>query len=136
MAMSTATTTLGYSTTQGGTYNKLCDIINYPDLGSAPSKLDTTDLSQSTYKTNIFGLQEAPELTFEANYDEAQFNTLNGLGSTVYWFNLQFGTTGADGIFEWSGQVKVFAKGAGVDEVRKMTIVVSCSTAITFEPSL
>lgn len=129
MAVSTATTTLKYCATQGGTYNKLVDIINYPDLGSTPSKLDTTDLSQSTFKTSILGLQELPDLTFEANYDETAYATISALTGT-YWFHLEFGT--ADGQFEWSGQVRVYANGGGVDEVRKMTITLSASTAITF----
>jgi hypothetical protein len=134
MALSTAITTLKYCLTQGGSYAKLVDITNYPDLGSAPSKLDTTDLSQQKYKTNILGLQEAPDLTFEALYNEATFNTINGLTGT-YWFNLEFGTNGADGIFEWSGQMSAFVAGGGVDEIRKMNVITSMATAITFEYS-
>lgn len=131
MAISTALTTLKYATTQGGSYTKLVDITNYPDLGSTPSKLDTTDLSQSTFKTSILGLQEMPDLTFECNYDETVYSTISALTGT-YWFHLEFGTSGADGTFEWSGQIRIFAKGGGVDEVRKMTVTVSASTAITF----
>lgn len=131
MAISTALTTLKYATTQGGSYTKLVDITNYPDLGSTPSKLDTTDLSQSTFKTAILGLQEMPDLTFECNYDETAYSAISALTGT-YWFHLEFGTAGADGIFEWSGQIRIFAKGGGVDEVRKMTVTVSASTAITF----
>lgn len=134
MAISTATTKLMYCTTQGGTYLDLCPIVNYPDMGSTPSKLDTTDLSQSTFKTSILGLQELPDLTFECNYDETAYNTISALTST-YWFNLMFGTDGADGIFEWQGQIRIYANGAGVDEVRKMTITCSAQTAITFEYS-
>lgn len=135
MAISTATTTLKYSTDSGVTYDKLCDIINYPDMGSTPSKLDTTDLSAVKYKTSILGLQELPDLTFEANYDEAVFNTLQGLEGTVYPFNLEFGTDGADGIFDWDGQLSVYAQGGGVDEVRKMVITLSAETEIGFSTS-
>lgn len=127
--VSTATTTLQYST-NGTVYNTLCAITSYPDMGSAPSKLDTTDLSQATYKTSILGLQDAPDLTFEANYDEAVFNTINGLTASDYYLRLNFGT--ADGKFDWHGQIRVFAKGGGVDEVRKMTVVLSASTPIVF----
>jgi hypothetical protein len=132
--LSTANTTLNYCATQGGVYTKLCDIVSYPDMGSAPSKLDTTDLSATTQKTNILGLQDAPDLTFECNYDEAVYNTLKGLTGT-YWFNLFFGALGADGIFEWQGKLSVFTTGGGVDEVRKMSVVVSNMTPITFEYS-
>ena len=83
MAVNSAITVLKYATTQGGTYSKLSDITNYPDLGSAPSKLDSTDLTAPKYKTNIFGLQEAPDLSFEANYDDCHMllEGLNGLSN-------------------------------------------------------
>lgn len=130
MAISTAITTLNYKVLVGDSYAKLCDIVSYPDMGSTPTKLDTTDLTASAFKTNIFGLQEAPDLTFEANYDETTFNTINALTATSYFFELVFGTT--DGHFTWQGQVRVYAMGGGVDEVRKMTVVLSSATAITF----
>ena len=131
MAISTATTTLKFSATQGGAYAKLVDITSYPDLGSTPTKLDSTDLSASKYKTYILGLQEIPDLTFEANYDETALNTINGMADTVYWFHLELGDAGAYGIFEWSGTVEAYANGGAVDEVRKMTVVTSAETAIT-----
>ena len=116
-------------TTSGVALATLCPITSYPDLGSAPSKLDTTDMSQTTYKTSILGLQDAPDLTFEANYDEAVFNTINGLTGR-YGFELGFNAV--DGKFNWQGQVRVFAKGGGVDEVRKMTVVLSAETPLVF----
>lgn len=127
--LSTATTILSYST-NGTLYNTLCPITSYPDLGSAPSKLDTTDLSQSTYKTAILGLQDSPDLTFDANYDEAVFDTILGLTAPDYYLRLSFGTD--DGKFDWNGQIRVFAKGGGIDEVRKMSIVLSASTPLVF----
>lgn len=129
MALSTANTSLMYCATEAGTYAKLVDIINYPDMGSTPSKLDTTDLSATAFKTSILGLQELPDLTFEANYDETAFATINAI-TTSQFFKLYFGASGADGIFSWKGQVRIFVMGAGVDEVRKMQITLSAETAI------
>lgn len=129
MAISTATTTLDYGT-DGIAYAKLVDIISYPDMGSTPSKLDTTDLTQTAFKTSILGLQDAPDLTFECNYDEAVYNTVNGLTAPSYYFRLTFGT--ADGVFKFEGQVKIYTMGGGVDEVRKMTVTLSASTPIVF----
>lgn len=129
MALSTQVTTLNYKSTEGGVYAKLVDITSYPDLGSAPSKLDTTDLSATKFKTSILGLQEVPDLTFEANYDKTVYNTISALSGEQF-FQLVFGT--ADGTFTWKGQVAVYANGGGVDEVRKMTIVLSASTPIKF----
>jgi len=130
MAISTAVTSLNYKLTDIGEYGKLVDIISYPDMGSAPSKLDTTDLSASIFKTSILGLQDAPDLTFECNYDEVKFNEIQLLTASNYFFELVFGTT--DGSFTWEGQVKIYANGGGVDEVRKMTVILSASTPITF----
>lgn len=130
MAVSTQVTTLS-SGTDGVAWTKLVDITNYPDLGSAPSKLDTTDLSAVKFKTSILGLQEVPDLTFEANYDKTAFTAISAMTTTRY-FKLAFGS--ADGSFTWQGQVAIYANGAGVDEVRKMTIVLSASTPITFVP--
>lgn len=129
MAVSTASTILSYST-DGTVYNPLVDIVNYPDLGATPSKLDTTDLSATTFKTSILGLQEVPDLTFECNYDETKYNTISALTANNYWFRLSFGSS--DGKFEWQGQIRIYANGGGVDEVRKMTVILSSSTPITF----
>ena len=130
MAISTAGTYLEYKATQGAEYAKLVDIISYPDMGATPSKLDTTDQSALTYKTSILGLQEIPDLSFECNYDESAYNTIVGLAGDVIFLQLRMGTT--DGNFTWKGEVSVFVNGAGVDEVRKMTVTCSAETEIAF----
>lgn len=129
MAVSTQVTTLNYKSGEAGSFAKLVDITSYPDLGSTPSKLDTTDLSAMKFKTSILGLQEVPDLTFEANYDADDYATISALEGDELFFQLVFG--GADGSFTWKGQVAVYANGGGVDEVRKMTLVLSASTPIT-----
>ena len=117
------------NTTAGGTFTKLCDIVSYPDMGTTPSKLDSTTLSETSFKTQIFGLQELPDLTFDCNYDDTVLNTINGL-TGVKFLQLDFGST--DGRFNWTGEIKAYANGGGVDEVRKMTVVCSAVTPITF----
>lgn len=130
MPLTTANTKLFYSTDNGATYTALVDILNYPDLGSTPAKIDTTDLSQTVFKTSILGLQEIPDLVFEANYDEAKFATISALNGN-YKFKLEFGDAGVDGKYGWEGQVRVFVMGGGIDEVRKMQLTLSASTPIT-----
>lgn len=132
MAINTTSTILKHSSEQDGPFEKLVDIISYPDMGSEPNKLDTTDLTQTHFTTEILGLQDAPDLTFEANYDLEAFKTIQAMDGT-HWFNLEFGLDGVDGIFEWSGDIQVYATGAGVNEVRRMTIVLSASTPITIK---
>lgn len=132
MAISTAITTLLYSADVGVTYTKLVDIKSYPDMGGSPSRLDTTDLSAERFKTNILGLQETPDLTFEANFDADAYVAIEALAGTSYPFKLEFGDSGEFGSFTWTGQVTVFANGGGVDEVRSMTIDISAETEIVF----
>lgn len=129
MAISTAKTYLYYDSDGAGTMVKLVDIINYPDLGSTPARIDTTDLSQDTFRTFILGLQEIPELTFEANYDATVFDTITALTGDQT-FELRFGDAGENGTFTWTGQVKVFVMGGTIDESRKMQVTCSASTPI------
>lgn len=129
MATSTANTILKSANTSEGPFVKLLDITDYPDLGGTPNMLDTTDLTATKIKTSILGLQEVPDLTFEANYDLATYTTISAMTDTQF-FNLELGDEGADGIFEWSGGITVYKNGGGVDEVRKMTVVVSAETEI------
>lgn len=131
MAISTANTILKYDSGEG-TFTKLVDITGYPDLGSAPSKLDTTDLTATKFKTNILGLQEAPDLEFTANYDLEAFTKMDKINEEVT-FNLELGPEGIDGIFEWDGEIQVRVNGGGVDEVRTMTITLSASTPIVLK---
>ena len=131
MAISTANTILSFSQ-EGTTYEKLVDIISYPDLGGTPNKIDTTDLSQTQFKTSILGLQELPDLTFECNYDETAYAKI-AIMTGQYKFKLSFGLNGADGEFSWDGQIRVYVNGGGVDEARKMTVTLSASTPITFK---
>lgn len=133
MAISTALTTLKYSTDQGTSYDKLVDITNYPDLGATPTKLDTTDLSATNFKTSILGLQDVPDLTFEANYTSEAYALIEGLTGKQL-FQLEFGADGAFGTFNWEGEIRVYAVGGAVDEVRKMTVVLSSETPLVFTP--
>jgi len=109
---------------------KLVDITNYPDLGASPSKLDTTDLTQPTYKTSELGLQEIPDLTFECNYVESTYDAITAMLLSLYYFSLEFGDS--DGKFTWTGDISIFVNGAGVDEIRKMTVTTSTATPIEF----
>ena len=130
MAISTAKTYLMYESAPA-TFTKLLDIISYPDMGGAPNKIDTTDLSATKMKTFINGLMEAPDLTFEANYDEAVYATISALAGTKDKFQLHFGTAGVDGKFQWECIPAIWVTGGGVDEARKMTVQISAETEIT-----
>ena len=57
------------------TWAKLVDIKEFPDLGGEPEMLETTTLSDNM-QTYIAGIQSLDGLTFTANYDMEDFQTL------------------------------------------------------------
>ena len=123
----------------GAEYEKLIDIKDFPDLGGAPEMLETTTLSDSM-QTYIPGIQNLDALEFNANYSKEDFDKLKALEGTEMDFAVWFGgtvtggvttPTGADGKFNFKGQLSVFPVGGGVNEVVDMTITIAPSTPIT-----
>jgi len=115
-------------------------IKSFPDIDphGNPDQVETTDLCD-TFHQFADGLKNyADDLEFTANYDEAKFNTLNGIGSTLKAVDVLLcsGTndeTGANGKFSMaSAEIAVRLNGAGVGDVLEMTIVVKPKSAITF----
>lgn len=141
MAISTYKIFLMMGTTSSGTttYSKLVDIKDFPDLGGAPETLETTTLSDKM-QTYIEGIQSNEALTFTANYNENDYDTIAALAGTDTAFAVWFGGTesggtvtpdGSDGKFSFNGTISVFATGGGVNEVVEMTITIVPSTVIT-----
>lgn len=122
-----------------GTYEKLVDIKEFPDLGGSPEMLETTTLSDNM-QTYIPGIQSLDALEFTANYTLADFTALKALDGVENDYAVWFGgtgegdsltPTGSDGKFEFKGQLSVFPVGGGVNEVVDMTITIAPSTPIT-----
>ena len=125
---------------QSGTYTKLIDIKDFPDLGSAPEQLDATTLSD---KMRVYceGIQDNEQKSFTANYVKADASTIEGLAGVEQDLAVWLGATesggvytpdGSDGKWEFKGYVSWYKNGAGVNEVQDMTVVVTPSTGITF----
>ena len=129
MPTNTAKTYLFYDSDGQGTMEKLVDIIDYPDMGATPTKIDVTTLSDDIHTKSIFGLQDLPDLTFTANYDKTTYELIESLTGEQK-FELHFGENGVNGKFTWNGEIRVFALGGGVNEARKMQITVSATTTI------
>ena len=113
----------------GGTYTKLVDIKDFPDLGGSPEMLETTTLSDGM-QTYIAGIQSADALEFTANYDKAKYLELAELKDKTP-YAVYFGEDGADGKFTFEGYLSVRVNGGGVNEVVGMTISIAPATAIT-----
>lgn len=122
----------------GQTYEKLVDIKSFPDLGGEPEMLESTTLSDEM-QTYIPGIQSLDGLTFNANYDKADYTTLKALENQTESYAVWFGgtktgsvatPTGTEGKYEFDGQLSVFVAGGGVNEVVNMTISIAPSTPI------
>ena len=119
-------------------WEKLIDIKSFPDLGGAPELLETTTLSDSM-TTNIMGIQSLDALEFECNYTLDDYTRLKEMEGEDKEFAVWLGgtesagtatPTGADGKFEFNGQLSVYVNGGGVNEVVGMTVSIAASTPI------
>ena len=129
MAISTYGIALMYKA-EGDTYSKLIDIKDFPDLGGAPEMIETTTLSDNM-QTYIPGIQSLDALEFTANYTLNDFKKIKAMEGKDTEFAVWFGAEGADGKFEFNGQISAFPVGGGVNEVVGMTISIAPSTPIT-----
>lgn len=109
---------------------KLIDVKEIPDLGGAPSNIDTTTLSNSM-KTGIPGLIDPGALEFTANYDKTDFATLKTYKGKTCKYGVQFGKSGENGVQVFDGELSCWTKGGGVEDVLEIGISISASTEIT-----
>jgi hypothetical protein len=128
MAISTYGITLMHKAT-GGTYEKLIDIKDFPDLGGAPEMLETTSLSDSM-QTYIEGIQSSDALEFTANYTKEDYTKCNALKGKKEGYAVYFGEEGVEGIFEFDGYLSARVNGGGVNEVVGMTISIAPASEI------
>lgn len=143
MAISTYKVFLMKKGSSDDAWSKLVDIKEFPDLGGEPEMLETTTLSDNM-QTYIAGIQSLDGLTFTANYDKEDFQTLKALEGKENDYAVWFGGTGdagsltpdgSNGKFSFKGQLSVFPVGGGVNEVVDMSITIAPSTPITFAAS-
>lgn len=107
-----------------GTFEKLIDITEYPDLGGPAEKLDATTLSDKK-KRYINGIEDSSELEFKAWYEKESYEKLLALKDTLKKFRVYFGEGGTDGIWEWEGKLELYPNSGGVNAVREMTFSIS-----------
>ena len=135
-AYSTIGTVLKTSTTSTGTFSQLCKIKSYPDLGGSPEQIETTDL-EDTAQTFVQGVQSIDQMEFTANYNPTDYAAVTSAipSSGVIYYQLEFGTNGANGKFKWSGTHSVRVNGGDVNGVREMTITCTPDSVISFSQS-
>ena len=133
-AYSTYQTYLVYRTTTSGSYAKLIDIKDYPDMLPDPNMLDATTLSDSQEKQIAGIMRMGDGYRFTANYTPQNFSAVKALENHQYEYGLWLGGTttgepdGHNGKFEWTGDIRAGFPGKGVDEVQDMVITATPST--------
>ena len=122
-------------------WEKLIDIVSYPDQGSAPDMLEATSLSDPA-TVNIPGIESQDALEYECNYDLEKYSEIQGMKGVDKEFALWLGgtetggvvtPTGSDGKFKCTGQIYAYLNGGGVNEVRKMTVGIVPSSKIVMD---
>ncbi len=137
-AYSTYQTYLMYRTTSAGSYTKLLDIKDYPDMEPSPNMLDSTTLSDRIEKQIPGILRMGDGYPFTANYTKTNYSTVKSLENHQYEYALWLGGTatgvpdGHNGKFSWTGDVRAGFPGKGVDEVQDMTVTCIPSTDTTW----
>lgn len=55
---------------KNGTFTQIYGLATIPDIGGTPNKINTTDLDNTKYETNMMGLIPAQDLDFEFNMED------------------------------------------------------------------
>lgn len=132
MPQNTSNTYLYHKATPSASaFTKLCDITSYPDIFSAPPRLQTTTLSHEQH-TYIPDIKDVPDMQFGCNYELADFQRIKALEGTKLEYELRFGEDGEFGIFAWAGDVFITPTGGAVGAVRSGQITCYPETEIEF----
>ena len=85
-------TKLEFASSEGGTYSRIYGLRTIPDIGGEPNRIDTTDLDNTEYETNMYGLKPAQAYNFDFNMQdpsaEANIKLVSDLedsGLNYYW---------------------------------------------------
>ncbi len=85
-------TKLEYATTLTGSYTRIYGLKSIPDIGGEPNRIDTTDLDNTEYETNMYGLKPAQAYNFDFNMQdpsaEANIKLVSDMedaGLNYYW---------------------------------------------------
>lgn len=129
MEKSTINTFL-YHSTDGKNFTKLIDITSYPDIFTAPEKLDISDLS-SEQKKYTPGMKDLPDYEFGFNYTKERYDTCKALKGKEEFYQLRFGANGEFGCWQWKGDIFVTPTGGQVGGTRQGKVVCYPATDLT-----
>lgn len=123
----------------GGSWGKLVDIRDFPDVHGAPNPLDATTLSHPA-ESQTKGIKRSGEKTFTALYSKTDYVKVNALKGVEQEIGIWFGANattgepdGANGKFQGKGYVSAKVTSKGVDEVLEMEITVAMTEGFKAE---
>ena len=117
----------------GGSFTKLIDIVDFPDLRGEPEMLDATTLSDP-HQVNIPGILQSESKQFTANFDLANYQTLVGLEGTEREYAVFMGVNGSMGAFYAKGYLTAIPLGGGSNAVRQMRITLALTEPFATAP--
>ena len=112
------------------TWERLCEIRDFPDLTDVKQALDVTTTRNSMF-ANIEGIGQSEQRAFSCNYNEDDFEKVAALKGQLCDVAMWFGKSsdgaydGHDGKFIGAGYLDIFINGAGINEPVNMTIVLT-----------
>ena len=125
------------TTTSSGTWAKLCDITEYPDLDQDLATEDSTTLSDAAH-TYIGALPDSGgAYTFNTWLNAADGSVISALKGTVCNLAFWVGGTESSGVITptgsifkrmWTGEVAYQIKGAGTAEIAPASISTTIAT--------
>ena len=130
MEKTTINTFLYHSATDTGAFTKLIDITSYPDIFTAPEKLDISDLS-SDMKKYTPGMKDLADYEFGFNYTKDGYDTCKALeGDDKHYYQLRFGENGEFGAWQWQGDIFATPTSGSVGAVRTGKIICYPATEV------
>ncbi len=118
-------TKLEYKEKSGNAYTRLYGLKTIPDIGGTPNKIDTTNLDNEEYETNMMGLKPAPDMDFEFDMENPsatanikKVSDMEDAGTSYDWK-----LTYSNGIVAtWASPVKTTIKGGSSGELTGFTM--------------
>ena len=92
---------------------------------------------EDTYQTFCEGVKSMDSLEFTANFNPTDYAAVVAAipDSGDLYYKLEFGASGSEGNFTWTGTHSVRVNGGDVNAVREMTISCIPSSAISYSAS-
>ena len=125
--ISTINTVLKWGATAAGVA-KVVRVKTVPTIGANPELLETTDL-EDTDVTNCFGVSSNDSMEFICNYTKSDYDLVKADVGKALYYQIEFGASGADGIYSCTGSHQVRISESAVNGVREMVITVARSCA-------